>query len=63
MLAMDPRWLGLDLRLLSAVELGPWHGSGLGYRNCRLSALYSKPSRPSESPKGDDYPLEYYDDG
>jgi hypothetical protein len=28
MLAMDPRWLGLDLRLLSAVELGSWHGNG-----------------------------------
>jgi hypothetical protein len=26
-------------------------------------ALYSRPSGPSESPKGDDYPLEYYTDG
>jgi len=25
--------------------------------------VYSRPSRPSDSPKGDDYPLEYYDDG
>jgi hypothetical protein len=28
MLAVDPRWLGLDLRLLSAVRARPWHGNG-----------------------------------
>jgi hypothetical protein len=28
-----------------------------------LSEAYSRPSDPSESPKGDDYPLEFYPDG